>query len=217
MASRSEIVVGGLVVSHDQQSIQVTSSQTGVSVSHAIVRGAPMPWSGQPSDRTALAPVHPAMLDSAIGTILDRVLKSRALGVASATSGVTMATAAAVAVFLLGAPAFMLAAWVPATLLLTAGGFLAFRRGPSAGEVSESRVLESAHQRGGTLTVATLALDTGRSMADCQKQLDAMVAAGWVTMDVDGDGLLTYHIASLDRQGRGSGTSKILPIKDPRR
>lgn len=194
MARRSDIVVAGGVVGHHQHSIQVASGQQSVS---AVVNGMAVSWSGQPMSVTTTPVVQPTASGVEVLTAIERVVSFRMLGMASVTSGVTMATASTIAVFLLGAPIFVLAAWAPAALLLTAGGFMAFRRGPSAGGVSEGQILESAHRHGGTLTIARLALDTGRSMADCQKQLDAMVAAGWVTVDVDDDGLLTYRIASL--------------------
>ena len=196
MARSSDIVVG--VSSHSQNSIHVSTSQPGMSTSHAVVNGVAVSWSGQPTNIAAWPPSStPSAFDGEYRTALERVLTSRALGVVTVTGGVTMVTATSIAVFLLGAPLFLLAAWVPAALLLTGGGFLTLRRGAGSTRVSDSQVLASAQRHAGILTVAALALDTGHAMVDCQKQLDAMVAGGWVAVDVSDDGLLTYRFASL--------------------
>lgn len=172
-------------------------------MSHSVVNGVPVPWPGHPTVVGPPSAMTPWMLDEGVQSALKRVMTSSLLGLASLASGFILATAATAAVLLLGAPMFFLAAWAPASLLLGVGGLLTLRGKTARQALSESQVLESAHRRGGVLTVATLALDTGSGLSECQKQLDAMVAAGWVTMDVTDDGLLTYRIAAFGPEGTG--------------
>lgn len=179
-----------------QPGSQMVTVQHHVSVSSAS-NGVVRAWAGTPMPDVLPSQAIATHLEGDIRSALGRVLRSRALGVASLASGGALATAVSLAVWVLGAPLFLLGAFVPAAVLITVGAGLTMAGRRSVQNVSEGQILESAQRRGGTLTVATLALDARRPMAECQKALDSMVVAGWMTMDVDDNGLLTYRIAAL--------------------
>ena len=196
MGQRSDGVV---IPAGDLRGPQPMGLQQSININHNVnINGVAVPWPGPPMPGAHSPQAVPVPIEDELGISLARLGSSRTMGIASLTGGATIATASTVAVCLLGAPVFILGALVPAALLLTVGSMLTLRKAsPSEPAMSETLVLESAQRRGGTLTVVTLALDTRRPMAECQQRLDAMVAAGWATMDVDDQGILTYRIASL--------------------
>jgi hypothetical protein len=62
---------------------------------------------------------------------------------------------------------------------------------------AERKILQQAQQRGGTVTIAMVALETGLPMAQAKTELDRMVQSGFCRIDVAEDGAEVYHFPGL--------------------
>lgn len=89
-------------------------------------------------------------------------------------------------------------------------GFMAFRRGKRSAEkvgvrdraAAEIRVLALAEQKGGVLRVTDVVRGLGLPSAEAEALLTSLVDSTRVTLELDSEGLLSYHFRELQNSAR---------------
>lgn len=61
----------------------------------------------------------------------------------------------------------------------------------------DSLVVRAAKERGGTLTLSDVVLETGLEFDQAEERMEGLVRSGRVRMDVDDDGRMTYVFPDL--------------------